>query len=168
MSTFSFSIFGKVLSFDSSKSIIKSYPVKTACENLGHKDVFLSSMINTLNFECMGTKVKSDGFCLKMKKDARGFPFLKSIVTKDNEVICHYGKSAILTIECDERDKNKFCRHSKRGCVKLKKIFAQELELHHHAITGSNDFNNRLSCFFTSNDQKFKTENQKSLNFDKL
>ena len=109
------------------------YSFLEVCQSLGKKHLLIVEAVNTWQIDCMGERVRVASFC---KKRPLPRPFLRAYVDeKAKEVICETGDALYLSIICDKKDKY-LCQNQKseKNCQKLRRVYAQDLELIHHSL----------------------------------
>lgn len=119
-------VWSKVVDHTVTSKKIEIFTMKEACLFLGHTDLLLADKKDRTSLDCMGTYEKVSHFCEKKfpkeKTLTRGY-----IEPVSNQVICERGQNVILKVACDKRDLP-LCKNPKKGCEKLRKIFAIRLE----------------------------------------
>ena len=135
------------------------YTFKQACERVGIKDTLIVDAVGVRALNCMGEKVQLSKICLSNKK-FKNDPFIRGYVDKkENQVVCQFGKAALLTLSCESDKTRKFCRTPRKSCQNLKNKFAGELDLSHHSRLFKGD-NEILRCYYkySKNEQKIEFE----------
>lgn len=135
-------VYSAVLKHESSKLKIQDYSYQDFCDTMKAKSATLISASGTDEIECFNQKFKIVDFCMQKapleKHITRGYT-----VEKEKKVYCEEAHSVMVSISCDARDMH-FCLDPKKGCDKLKKIYAHRLEVVHYAMLEKN-----LNCYFS-------------------
>lgn len=125
------------------------YEAKEVCEVMGAKHTLLASPKPPATIDCMGRDVLVSDFCEKVTKEKVGLlrgrldPF-------SDKVVCEYGQTVNVTYRCTEKSQS-LCENSKRGCLKLRGVFARTLGLSHSSLL-PDGADHRLNCYFSMNE----------------
>lgn len=127
---------------------IKSFDLKTICEEMGHKENLLVEAKNSNQIDCMGRVVEIADFCEKkypLEKDGQKLFLTKaSIGMATKRGYCERGEAVLLRLNC-ESDHKSFCTSAKSGCEKLGKVFARQLPAIESTKVGQ-----ILRCFYSA------------------
>jgi len=125
----------------------QSFTLKEACSLMGREHSILTERISDLSFDCMGKETLAIDVCKKKLNNPatliRGF-----VDGSSSQITCQTASRAIMTVICDERDKE-YCSDSAAGCSTLKRKFAYNLETVHQSITENENGSSQLNCYFS-------------------
>ena len=110
---------------------------------MGVENNLLESAIGMTDIDCTSRKISILEFCKKRKASRKSLIRGRVDSLDKTKAICEFAESVILRITCN--DKFVDCSKVESSCVKLKKVFAYDLEFHHSSVEKK-----ILSCFYTS------------------
>lgn len=123
--------------------VVLELSLKQACELQGHLELPLVEVVGKDKIDCMGRIISIAPSCLKKRSNE----FLKFSLD-EKTIRCFYGKQVLLSLACDERDKN-YCFDSKKSCLSLGQKFAMNLDLFRHSVV-EREKEKVLNCLFDS------------------
>lgn len=144
---FAVSSYSKLTQFEATGEKRDSFSFEEVCKFYGINHLPLIEAPDMHRLDCMGKTIEVTEFCsekFKTKNLLRGYT-----VSETKMVVCHRADVVKLSVTCDERDKE-YCLSSKDGCMKLKTIFAKELELVHQSLIPSDDSEKQLNCYYSN------------------
>ncbi len=133
----------RLLQDEVSGEVVLELTLKQACELQGHQELPLVEAVGKDKIDCMGKIILIAPSCLKKRSDE----FLKFSL-EEKKIRCFYGKQVLLSLACDERDKN-YCLDSKKSCLSLGQKFAMKLDLFRHSVV-EREKEKVLNCLFDS------------------
>lgn len=126
---------------------------------MGYQETLLVDAVGVRALDCMGTKVSVRDVCLKDRK-YKMEPFVRGYLdTKNNQVVCQFGRAALLALSCESDKTRKYCRSPQKSCLQLKEKYAGELMMSHHSRLFKGD-QEILHCYFKEAKTAQKTKEE--------
>lgn len=105
-------------------------------------------VIDHKTLDCMGERADISQYCYENNKNEEGY--LRGYVdVKAAKVICQRAKRLIVQYRCGKNDLSVFCEDAKRGCQKVREIFAKNIPMVHQSLIERKPSRiKELNCYF--------------------
>lgn len=134
-----------MVKYEISRPSVISHNPREVCLDMGISSPVLVEIKSALIVDCMGTEIDASDFCRKKYKFRKDL-LRGAIDQQDKKVLCQFGESAILSLECTKKYES-LCTNEEQGCKTLKDIFAVSLQVIHQSVVESHD-SKIISCYF--------------------
>lgn len=126
------------------------FSLSTVCQKMVTHESPLIDIVSGTVIDCMGKKVKVDGFC---DKEMAADPYyIRAYVDRDaKQVVCHSGRKVLFKYLCVKRSDAQYCEGKAQSrCLDLKQKLAKRLDLVHASFVKNEKGIKQLNCFYES------------------